>query len=119
MFYQLAATVLALLHFAFIVFVVAGGVLVLRWPWLMWIHLPAAIWGALIEFFGWYCPLTTWENTCLRRAGRAGYDNGFLEHYLFAVIYPEGLTRGMQIAIGLFVLVVNVAVYLRLATFKD
>ena len=117
LFYHLAALAFALVHFAFIVFVVVGGVFVLRWPWLMWIHLPAAIWGALIEFYGWYCPLTTWENACLRRAGRAGYDNGFIEHYLFAVIYPDGLTRGMQIAIGVFVLVVNVAVYVRL-TFR-
>jgi hypothetical protein len=111
---SVAATALALIHFAFIVFVVLGGLLVLRWPKLMWVHLPAAVWGVLIEFAGWYCPLTTWENNMLRRAGRAGYSNGFVEHYLFALIYPEGLTRTMQIAIGLFVLVINVAVYVRL-----
>lgn len=114
MLYSLAANAIALVHLAFIIFVVAGGLLVLRWPMLACIHLPAAAWGALIEFAGWYCPLTTWENQLLRRAGREGYSNGFIEHYLFALIYPEGLTRSMQIAIGIFVLVVNVAVYARL-----
>lgn len=114
MLWSLAAGLIAILHFAFIVFVVLGGLLVLRWPWVMWIHLPAAVWGALIEFAGWYCPLTTWENDLLRRAGRAGYSNGFIEHYLFAVIYPDGLTRTMQIALGVAVLVINAAVYVRL-----
>ena len=114
MLYHLAANAIALIHLAFIVFVIAGGLLVLRWPALAWLHLPAAVWGALIEFAGWYCPLTTWENQLLRLAGRAGYDNGFLEHYLFALIYPTGLTRGMQMVIGIVVVIVNVAVYVRL-----
>ena len=113
--YHIAANAIALIHLAFIVFVIAGGLLVLRWPALAWIHVPAAIWGALIEFANWYCPLTTWENQLLRRAGQAGYTNGFVEHYIFALIYPTGLTRAMQIAIGIVVLVVNVAVYVRLA----
>jgi hypothetical protein len=108
-----AATALALIHVAFIVFVVFGGLLVLRWPRLMWVHLPSAVWGVLIEFAGWYCPLTTWENDMLRRAGRAGYSNGFVEHYLFALIYPGGLNRTMQIAIGIAVLVINGVVYAR------
>jgi hypothetical protein len=112
--YSLAANAVALLHFAFIVFVVIGGLFVLRWPKLMWLHLPAAIWGVFIEFFGWYCPLTTWENQLLRRAGQAGYPNGFIEHYLFAIIYPAGLTRGMQLTLGVIVLLINLAVYIRL-----
>ena len=114
MVYHVGATAIALIHLAFIIFVVIGGLAVLRWPMLAWVHVPAAIWGALIEFAGWYCPLTTWENQLLRRAGRAGYENGFVEHYIFALIYPDGLTRTMQIAIGVFVLVVNVFVYARL-----
>ena len=111
MLYQFAATAVAILHFAFIVFVVLGGLLVLRWPKVAWLHLPAAIWGALIEFAGWYCPLTTWENHFLRKAGQAGYTEGFVAHYLFAIIYPNGLTRGIEIAIGVFVVVINVSVY--------
>lgn len=114
MLYHLAAIAIAVLHLAFILFVVAGGFLVLGRPQLAWIHLPAAIWGALIEFGGWYCPLTTWENTLLRRAGRAGYDTGFVEHYLFSIIYPAGLTRTHEVAIGALVLTVNVVVYARL-----
>src|SRR5260370_42547083 len=113
MLYQLGATAVAVLHLTFIIFVVVGGLLLLRWPRLMWVHLPAAVWGVLIEFAGWYCPLTILENWLLRRAGRAGYTGGFMAHYIFAVIYPSGLTRGMEIAIGLFVLAVNVSVYVK------
>jgi Protein of Unknown function (DUF2784) len=111
--YHAAATALALLHFAFILFVLFGGFLVLKWPRVMWVHIPAAIWGALIEFAGWWCPLTKWENVLLREAGRAGYSGGFVAHYIMPVIYPPGLTRGMEIAIGVTVLVVNIAIYVR------
>jgi Protein of Unknown function (DUF2784) len=111
--YQVAAISIALLHFAFIAFVFLGGLLVLRWPRLAWVHVPAVVWGVLIEFFGWWCPLTKWENYFLREAGRAGYDTGFVAHYIMPVIYPPGLTRGMEIAIGLFVLILNVSVYMR------
>jgi hypothetical protein len=111
--YRIAANAVAFLHAAFIVFVVLGGLAVLRWPKLAWIHLPAAVWGVLIEFAGWYCPLTRVENSLLRRAGGAGYDGGFVAHYLFAVIYPSGLTRGMEVAIGVLVLAVNLGVYVK------
>lgn len=112
--YNLAATSIAILHFAFILFVFLGGLLVLRWPKLAWVHVPAAVWGVLIEFFGWWCPLTKWENYLLRQAGRAGYDTGFVAHYIMPIIYPPGLTRGMEIAIGVIALVINVSVYVRL-----
>lgn len=111
--YQIAATTIALLHFAFIAFVFLGGLLVLKWPRLGWVHVPAVVWGVLIEFFGWWCPLTKWENYFLREAGRAGYDTGFVAHYIMPVIYPPGLTRGMEIAIGLIVLIINVSVYVK------
>ena len=113
MIYHLFANAVAILHAAFIAFVVLGGLAVLRWPKLAWIHLPAAVWGVLIELAGWYCPLTRVENALLRRAGQAGYGEGFVAHYLFAVIYPSGLTRGMEMAIGVFVLVVNLGVYVK------
>jgi hypothetical protein len=114
MLYRVLATATAIVHFAFILFVVLGGIIVLRWPRVAWVHVPAAVWGALIEFAGWYCPLTHLENYFLRKAGRAGYTEGFVAHYLFAIIYPSGLTRGFEIAIGLFVVVVNVTMYVRL-----
>lgn len=111
--YSAAATTIALVHLAFIIFVLLGGFLVLRWPRLMWVHIPAAVWGVLIEFAGWWCPLTKWENYFLRAAGRAGYDTGFVSHYIMPIIYPSGLTRGLEIAIGAFVLVLNLAIYVR------
>jgi hypothetical protein len=111
--YHLLANATALVHLAFIVFVLFGGLLVLKWPRLMWLHLPAAAWGVMIEFAGWWCPLTRWENHFLREAGRAGYDHGFVAHYLFPLIYPSGMTRGIEIALGLIVLAVNLAVYVK------
>jgi hypothetical protein len=111
--YNLAATTTALIHLAFILFVLFGGFLVLRWPKLMWVHLPAAVWGVLIEFAGWWCPLTKWENYFIRAAGRTGYDTGFVSHYIMPIIYPAGLTRGLEIAIGAVVLVLNLAIYVR------
>ena len=112
--YRAAAILLALLHLGFILFVVFGGPLVLRWPRLMFLHIPAVLWGSAIEFGHWVCPLTRWENHFLRLAGRDGYAEGFLQHYLFAIIYPSGLTRGTEILLGVLVLVINGAVYLRL-----
>jgi hypothetical protein len=111
MLYQTLATSVAFIHFGFILFVILGGFLVLRWPVLKWVHLPAAIWGAVIEIGGFVCPLTKIENAFLRRAGAAGYDDGFIAHHIFGVIYPQGLTRGMEFAIAVFVIVVNTAVY--------
>lgn len=108
---SLAADFVVLIHFAFILFVVAGGLLVLRWPRVAWVHLPVAAWGAGIELIGWVCPLTPLENALRRAAGEAGYDVGFIEHYLLPIIYPAGLTRGVQLALGLFVLIVNLAIY--------
>ncbi len=111
MIYQLAATTLALLHLAFILFVALGALLVLRWRWVMVVQLPAAIWGAVIELARWDCPLTRWENVALARAGEAGYSDGFIAHHLFGVIYPNGLTRGVEIAIAVMVTIINSAVY--------
>jgi len=109
----IAAHAIAIAHALFIAFVVLGGLLVLRWPRLMWIHLPAAAWGMLVEFAGWYCPLTRWENHFLRAAGRSGYDGAFLNQYLMPLIYPSGLTRGTEIVLGVFVLAINAGVYVR------
>ena len=92
-------------------FVVTGSLLVIRWPNVAWIHVPAAVWGALIEFQGWICPLTPLENDFRRRAGEAGYEGGFIETYLLGWLYPEGLTRGTQIWLGALVIVINVIGY--------
>jgi Protein of Unknown function (DUF2784) len=107
----LLADCLVLIHFAFVVFVVAGGFLILWRPSIRWIHLPAAAWGALIEFTGWICPLTPWEHGLRLKAGQVGYTGGFIEHYLLPVLYPQGLTPSVQIGLGLLVIGVNVAIY--------
>lgn len=109
--YALLADLTVLAHFGFILFVMFGGLLVLRWRRLAWIHLPCAAWGALIEFAGWICPLTPLELEFRRRAGEAGYTGGFIEHYLLPVMYPAGLTREIQIVLGLGVLVLNGLIY--------
>lgn len=114
MIYLLLADATLLLHLAYILFVVLGGLAVLRWPRLAWLHLPAALWAAWVEFSNSACPLTPLENMLRRQGGEAGYDGGFIEHYLAAMIYPEGLTRTAQIVLGSFVLIVNAAVYWRL-----
>jgi len=105
------ADLLALIHLAFIAFAVLGGLLVLRWRWVLALHIPAAVWAALVDLADWRCPLTAWENAALRRAGKPGYSGDFVAHYLFRFIYPAGLTRSMEIAIASFVIVVNVTVY--------
>ena len=109
-FHRLADIVLVV-HFAFLAFVVAGGAFVLRWPKVAWVHVPAVIWGALIEFYGWICPLTPLENDLRHRAGESGYTGGFIAHYVTRVLYPEGLTRGIQIVLGVLVLALNGVIY--------
>ncbi|MCY1212328.1 hypothetical protein D9M68_120670 [compost metagenome] len=105
------ADLVVIVHGLFILFVVAGGLLALRWPRVAWLHLPAAAWGVLIEWSGWICPLTPLENTLRQAAGQAGYSGGFVERYLLPLIYPAGLTPAVQLWLGLVVLVVNGAVY--------
>lgn len=108
---SLAADAVLLLHGIFILFVVAGGLLALRWPLAAAVHLPCAAWGAYIEFSGGICPLTPLEQRLRAAAGEAGYSGGYIEHYLLPLIYPAGLTPTVQIVLGSAVIVINVAVY--------
>jgi len=109
--YRLLADLVLVLHAAFVAFVMLGGLLALRWPRLAWVHLPVVVWGAGIEFLGGICPLTPLENHWRLLAGEQGYAGGFVEHYVFPVLYPEGLTRQVQLGLGLLVLAVNVSIY--------
>ncbi|MCK5377861.1 MAG: DUF2784 domain-containing protein [Acidobacteria bacterium] len=111
MFLKLAADGVVLLHFAFIIFVALGGLVVWRLPRLMWLHIPTAVWGAFIEFSGRVCPLTPLENRLRVAAGEIGYSGGFIEEYLIPVVYPDDLTRWVQISLGVGVVVINVVVY--------
>ena len=110
---RLLATMVVLVHMAFVAFVVAGGVLALRWPRVAWLHLPAAAWGAMIALGGFICPLTPLENWLRVRGGTPAYDTGFLEHYLLPVLYPVTMTRQLQVVTGVFVVVLNALVYWR------
>jgi Protein of Unknown function (DUF2784) len=112
--WRLLADAVLLLHLAFIVFVLLGGLLVLRAPRLAWLHVPAVVWGAITEFLGLVCPLTPLENALRARGGEETYAGGFIEHYVTALIYPEGLTREIQFLLGAFAVGVNVVIYWRL-----
>ena len=107
----LTADFIVLIHFGFILFVIFGGFLTLKWRKFIWLHAPAAVWGALIEFFGWICPLTTLENELRQDNEDGGYSTGFIEHYIIPVIYPEGLTRDSQIILGIAAIGLNLLVY--------
>jgi hypothetical protein len=109
--YRLLADLVLILHAGFVVFVMLGALLALRWPRIAWVHVPVALWGAGIEFLGGICPLTPLENHWRRLAGELGYPGGFIEHYLLSALYPDGLTRRLQFVLGVLVLVVNVAIY--------
>jgi Protein of Unknown function (DUF2784) len=105
------ADLVVILHFAFVLFVVLGGLLALRWPRMAFLHIPAAIWGVLIEFAGWVCPLTPLEQSLRLKAGEQGYSGSFVEHYMLPVLYPSGLTRTVQLGLGALVIVINFCVY--------
>jgi hypothetical protein len=110
------AAAVVLVHVAFIVFVVVGGLAASRWPRIAWVHVPCALWAIYVELSGTICPLTPLENELRTRAGLDPYSGDFIAQYVFPVLYPVGLTRGAQMAIGALVLVVNIAVYGRILT---
>jgi hypothetical protein len=109
--YRLLADAVLVTHAAFVAFVMLGGLPVLRWPRVAWVHLPAVAWAAYIEITGGVCPLTPLENHWRSLAGEQGYTGGFVEHYIVALLYPDGLTTTIQDVLALLVVVVNVAVY--------
>jgi hypothetical protein len=109
--YRLAADLVLILHLAFVLFVALGGLLLLRWPKLVWLHLAAVTWGVLIEFIGFVCPLTPLEVNLRRLGGQAGYEGDFMQRYITASLYPSGLTRKMQIGLGILVLGLNLLIY--------
>ncbi len=109
--YGLLADLVVVAHLTFILFVVAGGLLALRWQRSAWIHLPAAVWGVLVELTGWICPLTPLEKGLRLKAGQLGYQGSFVDHHILPLVYPEELTRNVQLVLGALVLVVNAIVY--------
>lgn len=113
--YRVLADAVVVLHLLFVVFAVAGGLLALRWRWVPLLHLPALAWAAFVEFTGRICPLTPLENALRAAGGAAGYEGGFVEHYLLPVLYPAALTRELQWTLGMGLVAFNLAVYAALA----
>ena len=109
--YSIVADIIVILHLAFIVFIVLGGVLALRWRWIPWLHLPTVAYGALIEFIGWTCPLTPLEWHFRQLAGQGTHSESFIGHYLVPIIYPSGYTFELRMALGTAVVLINVVVY--------
>lgn len=109
--WRLLADFVVIVHLAFVLFALLGGLFVLRWPRMAWLHLPVVAWGAYVEFSGTLCPLTPLENWLRRQGGEPGYSTGFIEHYVVPVLYPAELSRDLQLILGGIVIAVNVFVY--------
>jgi len=110
--FRILADATVVLHLAFVVFILLGGLLVLRRPKVAWVHLPAVAWGAWVEFAGSVCPLTPLENWLREQGGRSAYSSGFIEHYLVPILYPASLSRELQWGLGGIVLLVNSVLYI-------
>jgi len=110
MVYRILAELVLVIHFCFVLFVVLGGLLALRWRRVVWLHLPAFTWGVLVQCFSWACPLTPLENWFRRAGGESGYSGGFVEHYISAILYAD-ISREFQMMLGLLLVGVNVLVY--------
>jgi len=119
MFSRIIADLLVVIHLGFICFVILGGILLLKYRWVAFLHIPAVIWGTMIGFKGWGCPLTQWENHFRFSASQAGYRGGFIEHYLIPLIYPSGLTNDIQVMLGVLVLIVNLFIYMFVVILRD
>ncbi len=111
MLYRVLADVVLIGHLLFIIYGLLGGLLYFWRSWLVWLHLPLAVWISLIEFFQWTCPLTPWEKQLRVLAGEGAYSGGFIEHYLIALIYPDGMTRGIALRLGVIALGSNLLIY--------
>jgi len=111
MWYSWLADLILCIHASFVLFVICGGLLVLKWQWVAWLHLPAAAWGAVVEFTGWICPLTPLENWLRAQGDETTYRSDFIAQYLLPMLYPGDLTRNIQLLLGTVVVVLNTAVY--------
>lgn len=113
--FRATADLVVVVHAAFVVFVVLGGLLVAHWRRLVWVHVPAAVWGVFIEFRGWVCPLTPLENYLRVRGGSSAYEGQFIQHYVLPLLYPEHLTPVDQIWLGSFAVIINILIYWQVA----
>lgn len=109
--YRIAADLVLLAHFLFAAFAVFGGLLLLDNPGWAWFHLPAVFWSSLVNLMDWTCPLTPIEKSLRSRAGQAGYEGGFIQHYVGRAVYPRGMPRRMELIAGISILAGNALVY--------
>jgi len=109
--YHLLSDLVLIIHLGFILFVLLGGFLALRWRWLMWLHIPSVMWAVWVEVMAWICPLTHLENALRQRAQQPSYDTSFVEQYLLPIIYPAQLTPQIQFILALVVIVINLIAY--------
>lgn len=110
--YRLLADIVLLLHAAFVAYTLFGGLLVLRFPKLLWLHLPVLLWGVAVQWADWICPLTPLENSLRSLAGESGYPGDFLEFWILRILYPEHLTIELRYLLGILLIAFNVVVYL-------
>jgi len=108
---KILADIVLLLHFAFVLFAVLGGISVFYRRSLAWLHLPVVLWSAVINLAGWICPLTPLENYFRAQAGQSGYEGGFIQHYIEPLVYPGGMPRNFELIAGISILVGNGLVY--------
>jgi len=111
MIFRFLADLILILHLCFIVFSIFGGLFVLRWRWSWKLHLPALVWGFLVQYFVWVCPLTVWENHFRALGGEAGYPGGFIEHYVAALIYPGFISPEQHLLLAVLLVAFNIIVY--------
>jgi hypothetical protein len=111
MWYSILADIAVVLHLGFVLFVLFGGLLIVKWPKVMWLHLPAVVWGAVVEFTGWICPLTPLEDWLRAQGGESDHTGDFIARYFLSILYPEALTRDIQVMLGALVLLVNLVAY--------
>lgn len=111
MIYRLLADLILILHFCFVLFAVFGGLLVLRWRWLWKLHIPAIVWGFMVQYFVWICPLTSWENYFRELGGEAGYEGDFIEYYISAIIYPGFISLQTHLLLAILLVVFNLLIY--------
>ncbi len=112
--YRLASDAMMIAHLLYIIFVVVGGLAAFRARWVLWLHVPAVSWAIYVQYWGRLCPLTTWEQELRNRAGEAGYEEGFVDHYLMPLIYPGDIPAAMHLVLGTAVILINALIYGRL-----
>ena len=109
--YEIAANLILIVHFIFILFVVFGALLFFVSTKIIFIHVPAVIWGSYIELTNSICPLTYLENWFLKKSNKTTYSEGFIQNYLVPIVYPMNLTKDLQIYLGIALIVVNIIIY--------